>query len=550
MNGKRNFTAIVILLVIIVYIALMGFYREPEEKQAHTTDLTMVGPRGILHKTAQKKETPVTPSPEEERRKHIAERLDTHSLLYSGNVVVDKDPKMIKPPEEIAPLLGGKFVVAEEPPEIEFAIIPVEPQFLGESPVKVSKDVSNYFGPWKIAEITNTPGPWTHFSQGNYDPGTGKFYTSVGDHAKYGAHIFIVEYDPAAKKVRCLPEINRVLGRTKTQFSEGKIHGWLDFYKSKHLDKEHLWYCTYWSKYPEPDEEDFATGYTGGHIISQDVTTGDIVDYGVPIDRASFPYHRVDTRRGILYAVGMFGEFLAWDINKQKTSWAGYLPEGLAWWNRAIMIDEKTGCVYTTNMHESDTKKHFIEYNPHTNRFRQLDCHVPPESSNAIRSDGKGNHGHMRAQTIHRGPDGLFWCITYGGQLFTFDPEKEEVVDRGVIWPHGQRYTCAMERSPGGRYVYYVPCSPRFYYTDASPIIQYDTQTGTRKVLAFMFPYYRDKYGFTASQAFSVKLDDEGGKLFVTWNGGFIEHEVEGKDDTFGQCAVMVLHIPEGERKE
>ncbi len=86
-----------------------------------------------------------------------------------------------------------------------------------------------------------------------------------------------------------------------------------------------------------------------------------------------------------MYAVGMFGEFLEWDMNEQKIRWAGYLPEGLAWWNRAIMIDEETGNVYTTNMHESDTKKHFIEYNPNTNRFRQLGCHVPPESSDAIR---------------------------------------------------------------------------------------------------------------------------------------------------------------------
>ena len=541
MTMKRQIITIVILLILIVYIAIMGYTREGDEgERTGGAGSERAGVRGMLHKGVRTTEAAaVTPSPEEQTKKEIAERLDTAGLLYTGKVVVDRDARMLEPSDEIAQFAGEEYIVAQEPPEIEFCIIPVEPLFLAESPVKVSKDVSNYKGPWKLEEITNVPGPWTHFSQGNYDSRTGKFYTSVGNHGKYNARIFIVEYDPVLKKVTCLPEINSVIGRTKTQFSEGKIHGWLDFYKSRDFEREHLWYCTYWSKYPEPDEEDYATGYRGGHIISHDVLTGDIVDYGVPMMRASYPYHRVDTRRGIMYAVGMFGEFLAWDINEQKTKWAGYLPGGMAWWNRAIMIDEETGMVYTTNMHESDTEKHFIKYDPYKNRFFKLNCHVPQESSYAIRGDGEGSYGHMRAQTRHRGPDGLFWCTTYGGQLFTFDPEKEEVVDRGVCWPHEQRYTAAMDRSPGGRYVYYVPCSPRFYYTAASPVIQYDTHTGMRKVLAFMYPFYREKYGFTASQAFSVKLDDKGETLFIVWNGGFIE-----------QVAIMLVHIPESERVE
>ena len=63
----------------------------------------------------------------------------------------------------------------------------------------------------------------------------------------------------------------------------------------------------------------------------------------------------------------------------------------------------------------------------------------------------------MRAQTRKLGPDGLFWCVTSGGQLFTFDPKKEEIIDKGRNWPGAQTYACSMDRSPGGRYVYYLP---------------------------------------------------------------------------------------------
>ncbi len=535
---------------VLLLMLLAGCGSNGIDQDRPAVEDTRVGPFGVLLPNPHTTEDRVTPSAPELEKKTVAERLDTAGLLYTGKIVVDRDPATLVPPPEVARYAGTEFVVAEEPSEIEFGIVPVEAPWLNESPVKISKDISDYDGPWKPTEIDNTPGPWTHWTQGNHDPRTGKFYTSAGDHGKYDARIFVVEYDPAVRKISLFPEINKVLGREKTQFSEGKLHGWLDFYRSRHLDKPHLWFITYWCKYPEPDEEDYATGYRGGHIMSLDTETGDMVDYGVPIPRASYPYHRIDTKRGMMYAVGMFGEFLAWDIEQQRTHWAGYLPEGLAWWNRAIMIDEVSGMVYTTNMHESDTKKHLIAYDPDKNRFRRLDCHMPMEHGSPIRGAGEGGYGHMRCQTRHRGPDGLFWGITYGGELFSFDPEAETVEDHGVCWPHPQRYTCSMERSPGGRYLYYVPCSPRFHYTAASPIIQYDTQTGTIKVLAFCWPYYRDKYGFTASQNFSLKIDDTGGKLFVVWNGGFIEHEEEGVDDTFGQVAVMVVNIPESERVE
>ncbi len=498
---------------------------------------TKIGPRGILHKGVKTVEAKVIPSPAEQKKKEVAERLDTHGLLYSGKVVVDKDRKMLKPPESVAAFAGKDYVIAKEAPTVEFAVVPVEPMFLGESPVKSKSDISN------------NPGPWSNWSQANFDPRTGKFYSSVGDHAKYDAHILLVEYDPTAKSVKCLPEVNKVLGRMKTEFAEGKIHGWLDFYQSKDIDSPHLWYCTYWAKYPEPDEEDYATGYDGGHIMSYDVLTGDIVDYGVPLKRASWPYHRVDTKRGIMYGVGMFGEFLAWDINEQKTIWAGYLPEGMGWWERAIMIDEITGMVYTTNRDKEDTMRHFIKYDPAKNRFTKLDCHVPPESVSASRGQKKGGYNQMRSQTPHRGPDGLFYGITYGGQLFSFDPETETVADLGRNWPGKETYTASMDRSPGGRYVYYCPGAHGHGFADGSPVVQFDTKTGVKKVLSFMFPYYMDKYGYTPGGTFSIRLDDKGERLFILWNGAFVEHGTK-QTDTFGQCTVMVVNIPASERVE
>ena len=106
-----------------------------------------------------------------------------------------------------------------------------------------------------------------------------------------------------------------------------------------------------------------------------------------------------------------------------------------------------------------------------------------------------------------------------------------------------------MDRSPGGRYIYYLPGAHGHGYTDGSPVVQYDTKTDIKKVIAFMYPYYYDKYGYTPGGTFSIKLDERGERLFILWNGAFVEHTGKG-GDTFGQCSVMVVNIPESERIE
>ena len=56
---------------------------------------------------------------------------------------------------------------------------------------------------------------------------------------------------------------------------------------------------------------------------------------------------------------------------------------------------------------------------------------MPPESrSTTDRGLKAGDYWYMRAHTQHRGPDGLFWCATLGGELFTFNPVKEEITSK------------------------------------------------------------------------------------------------------------------------
>ena len=468
-------------------------------------------------------------SPEATEEKATAEKLDKENLLYSGRVLVDTDTQMLVPPEHIARYEGKYFTVAKTPPKVEFGVIPSTPQFFPEPKDEHHRAM------------------WASWSQSAYYPENGNFYTAIGDNGSYDAHLYLVEYDPQRMRIGLSAEINEVLGRSQDVFSEGKIHGNLDF-----MDGPYLWYCTYWSKYPVVFEEDFATGYTGGHIMAYNVETKEFFDFGVPMPRASWPGHRVDTQRRMLYAIGYDCEFLAWDIKTKKVQWAGMLPEGMVWSNRVFLIDDVTGKVYTCNQHPDDTERNLIEYDPAKNKFQLLDAAMPPNEQVEGQEPIEGR-SMMRGVTWERGPDGLFIGVTHSGELFSFDPDENEVKDLGINWPGKERYTTAMQRSPGGRYVYYAPGAHGHGNRDGSPLIQYDTKTGKRKVIAFLSPYYFKKYGYTPSGAFSVKLDDKGERLFICWNGGFFEYEDtvgERTKSLFRHNSLMLVHIPESERHE
>ena len=242
----------------------------------------------------------------------------------------------------------------------------------------------------------------------------------------------------------------------------------------------------------------------------------------------------------------MFGEFLAWDINKQETIWAGYPPTGMDWLDRAILIDEKTGMVYTTNRDDSDPAASYLKYDPFKNRFSKLDCHVPPDGAASPTGSQEWSALRLRAQTRDRGPDGLFWGVTYGGQLFTFDPEKEESRTRGATGRASRATPAPWTAAPAGAISTIFPArtaAPE----DGSPVCS-TTPRPAQKVLAFLFPYFYDKYGYTPGGTFSIKLDDKGERLFILWNGAFAGQSKDIGDNTFGECSVMLVHIPASER--
>lgn len=467
---------------------------------------------------SQQKETVCPLAEQEIKRKAIADRLDKAGLRFRTTAVTEQSRQMLKVPDHVKPT--GSFTIAKTPPVVDFVIVPLEPR---------------YFAP--PIEKDGPVGLWSVWGQGTYYPPTGKFYGSVGNHIYYDANIHIVEYDPATKSIRTSPNINTLLGRKVTDFGDGKIHGSLDFYKG-----DNMYFCTYWCRYPQPTDAQFDSGYEGGKILCYNVRTGKLTDIDTPLKRASWPYHRLDRRRGLMFAVGALHEFICYDINKRKLIWGGFLPKGMIWHDRNMLLDEETGCVYSSNRDLSDPEVHIIKYDPAKNKFSKMNSSMPKNAAT-------GKIDQMRAHTPRRSKEGWFLCSTAGGELFKFWPDEDRIQDLGLCWPGDPKhlYTTSIAISPDDKYVYYVPGAHGQGHNEGTPVIQLNTQTLERKVLAFLFPYFYNKYGYIASGTFSVELDEKGERLFMLFNGAFNDFDPNG-GDMFGDPALFVLHIPESER--
>ena len=94
---------------------------------------------------------------------------------------------------------------------------------------------------------------------------------------------------------------------------------------------------------------------------------------------------------------------------------------------------------------------------------------------------------------------------------------------------------------PTGRYLYYMPGAHGSSDQDGTPVVQFDVKTKRKKVIAFLHPFYKTKYGFTPAGTFSAAVDPKGDKLYITWN-------VNRVGRAWDCCGLTVIHIPESER--
>ena len=145
-------------------------------------------------------------------------------------------------------------------------------------------------------------------------------------------------------------------------------------------------------------------------------------------------------------------------------------------------------------------------------------------------------------------PQGIIYTVSLGqgdatAEIYAFDVKTEKATKLGTAAVGVNDYVAAVDADPSGRYLYYVPGAHGGSEKDNSAVVQFDTQTRQKKVIAFLHPFYEQKYKCIPKGTYAVAVDPSGDKLYVTWN-------VSRGSRAWDCCAVTTIHIPSTERPQ
>jgi hypothetical protein len=362
--------------------------------------------------------------------------------------------------------------------------------------------------------------PWSVWGDG-LAVGT-KYYSAIGDHLAPQGNAFVFEYDSKSRQLRTLASTAKVIDLPDGHYMPGKIHSRIDLGKDGWL-----YYSTHRGSTRVTTDE---YHYKGDWILRTHPETGktEIVSQG-PVPKACIPTSVLDPERLIFYGGTSAADrtdktvtFFAYDITRRKV-----LHTATGGPARYLILARSTRRVYFMN----EVTGKLMRYDPASGN--------PPQVIT-------GTIG-LRAATQET-PDGMVYTVGKSdGHLWSFNTKTEAITNLGELAVASQTYTTTIDADPSGRYLYYIPGAHGGSQKDGSPIIQFDTKSGTKKVIAFLQPILQKQFGYVTLGTFGSAVSLDGSRLFITWNGNRSGVDKRGRYP-FDTCALTVIHIPESER--
>lgn len=419
------------------------------------------------------------------------------TLPGGKEIVADSSPKFLEPPAEFK----KGIAVAKTVPTIEFAFFPGQ----------------------------KYPGkPWSNWGDGSV--ANGKYYSAIGDHyaigrgeAKHGTGTAgVFEYDPEKKSLRQLVDVTKLLDMPKGHYTPGKIHSRVDMGRDGWL-----YYSTHRGSPRAANDENH---YEGDWIFRTNPESGksEVVVHA-PIPKHSIPASVLDPDRLIFYGATAAGPdaenqsivFFAYDCASKKLLHRN--DDGPA---RYLMLARSTGKLYYVPGAGDGSLLRFDPENP-----------GPPQEVGVTMG--------IRCATAET-KDGKIYTVGLGQRsedatVWEFDVKTEKARKIGTVAVGPSAYVASIDADPSGRFLYYVPGAHGGGYKDGSPLVQFEIATGKKKVIAFLHPFYEEKYGLIPKGTYSTAISEDGGKVFVTWN---VSRGVRAWDS----CGLTVIHVPEEER--
>lgn len=462
--------------------------------------------------------------------------VDVEVLLPHGrgrverkNVPVDRMLVIDAGETAAAAAVRAKGVVAWQEPKL-----PDDKPLLGVSTdrfLKAPIDVAAGVGVAVTAPIVDVfvyPGqtyegrPWSNWGHGSFV--NGRSYSAIGDHRSPAGTARIFEYDPRQRTLRQVVDTETLYRRPEGEYSPAKIHGRLDA-----AADGLIYFATHRGSAGTTTD---AHGYRGDDILAFDPRSGatEIVAT-TPVAKHSIPTSLVDPDRMIFYGGTAAGknspvqavQFLAYDLRARRIMYLG--QDGPP---RAMIWSRTTGRVYFVP--ESSKTDQLVRFDP---------AAVGPPQPIAARVG-------LRAASLET-PQGVVYAIGSGQsgkdpEVHAFNVRTEQAERLGTAAVGSETYVSSLDVDPTGRYLYYVPGAHGSADRDGTPVVQFDTRLRTKKVIAFLSPYFRETYGFWPAGTYSTVLADDGGTLYITFN-------TNRGTKVWDFCTLFVVHIPEPERR-
>lgn len=420
---------------------------------------------------------------------------------------------------------GGKKIVTDTSPDF------LKSSGQLQSGVKIAKTPPTVdFAYYDCQTYEPKPGLWSAW--GDSLAVGDKCYSTIGDHSSPGGNAFLYEYDSTTKQLKMVMDARSLIKAPPGHYTPGKFHsrvdlgsdGWL--YLSTHRGSTRITTA--------------ANHFSGGWIMRYHPETGkkEIVAHA-PLAMQTMPTSHLDPKRLIFYAGTADGDhknkrimFLAYDIKNRKVLYSDdYGPY------RYLINSSTTGKVYWHGQQSSPNRTegpgHLVRFDP-----------AKPGKPVSI----KARLG-LRSATEET-PQGIVYTVDHDN-LWAFDVKTEKVTALGPCAAGSKTYITSIDADmKTGRYLYYIAGAHGGSEQDGTPLVQYDVKTRTRKVIAFLHPYYHSKYGFIPCGCFGSAVSPDGSKVYITFNGNRnTPKEGLGRRVKFDICAFMVVHIPESERK-
>ena len=339
------------------------------------------------------------------------------------------------------------------------------------------------FGTVVLISVT---GDYTHWSNVVLGP-DGRYYFGVGDHS---VHVMLIAYDPVSKTDEICIDSRNVDG-----LEDCKWHGRPDI---------------------NPETGDmYLLGFCNGDLVHYNIYSKEVVFHGKLVNSYSgFEEHTWDWQRNLLYGVAGSGELLVYDTEGDSVIYYGIPTTGKLWEQRSRLLDRETGILYG-----SDFDGDLMQYNPADHSFTKLNSFLDAS---------------LRSWTNSKDGNGAFWVCDRGGDMYKFFPEQDKVELMGDNI-FGGVYVTFIEKSPGGRYLYYSSAHR------GDVVVQYDMKTNQKKIIAFLDAFYIKNHGYLISGFFGGALSADGSSLFLVCNGN---------NDQRSLPAMFHVHIPASERMD